>query len=62
MWPEDRAARIADLKQELLSRHERRRMVESDPELTAKERAKQLRDHDRVILRLLDQLIELEGH
>lgn len=62
MRVEDRTTRIASLKRELLSRHERRRTVETDPELPAKERAKQLRDHDRLILRLLDQLIKLEGH
>jgi len=59
--PEDRAGRIASLKQELLSHHEHRRKVETDPELTAKERAKRLRDHDRLILRLLDQHVVLEA-
>ena len=62
MVSEDRAEQIARLKRELLLHHERRKMVEEDAELIAEDRARDLRYHDRLILRLLDQLIKLEGH
>ncbi len=37
-------------------------MVEDDPKLSPDERADQLAYHDRLAMRLLGQLIELEGH
>jgi hypothetical protein len=60
--PEDRTERIASLKRQLLFHHERRKMAETDPNVSAEDRAEQLEYYDRLALRLLDQLIELEGH
>ncbi len=62
MTPEDRADRIASLKRQFRFHHKRREMVEDDPELSPDERADQLEYHDRLVMRLLGQLIELEGH
>ena len=60
--PEYRASRLASLRRELFFHHERRKMVETDPKLTAEERVEQLEYHDRLVMRLLGQLIKLEGH
>jgi len=57
-----RHARLASVKRQLLFHRGRRKMVETDPELSAEERAALLKYHDRLILRLRDQLIDLEGH
>ncbi len=62
MNPDDRTDQIASLKRQLRFHHERRKMVEQDPDLTPDERADQLAHHDRLVMRLLDQLIDLEGH
>ncbi len=62
MIPEDRADRITSLKRQLRFHHERRKVVETDPELTPEERADQLEYHDRLVLRLLGRLIDMEGH
>ena len=47
MDPDDRRDRIANLKQQLHFYNGRRKMVETDPELTADERPEQLEYHDR---------------
>jgi hypothetical protein len=62
MIPEDRADRIASLKRQLFFHQGRRKMVETDPELTADERLEHLEYHDRLVVRLLGQLIDQEGH
>lgn len=54
--------RLASLKRQLRFHHERRKMVESDPDLTPYERVERLECHDLLRMRLLGQLIELEGH
>ena len=59
---DDRTFRLTSLRRELFFHRERRKQVETDPELTADERAEHLEYHDRLIMRLLGQLIELEGH
>ncbi len=60
--PDHRISRLASLRRELFFHQERRKMVETDPELTADERVEHLEYHDRLVMRLLGQLIELEGH
>lgn len=62
MTAEDRADRIASLPRQLRFHHTRREVVEDDPELSPDERADQLEYHDRLAVRLLGQLIELEWH
>ena len=59
---DDRAFRLTSLRRELFFHRERRKQVETDPELTADERGEQLEYHDRLVMRVLGQLIELEGH
>ena len=57
-----RNTRLASLKRQPLFHRGRRKMVETDPELTVEERADQLEYHDRLVMRLLGQLIEPEEH
>jgi len=59
---EFRASRLASLKRQLHFHHERRKLVEHDPKLTTDERADHLEYHDRLVMWLLGQLIEMEGH
>ena len=54
--------RLDSLKQQLFFHHERRRLVETGPKLTSDQRVEQLEYHDRLVMRLPIQLIELEGH
>jgi hypothetical protein len=62
MSQEDRTHQIASLKRQLLFHHARRKQVEQTPELTPDERTEQLEYHDRLVMRLLGQPIDLEGH
>ncbi len=62
MTPEDRTNRIASLKRQLRLHQERRQQVGTDPDLNPEERTEQIEHHDRLVMRLLGQLIELEGH
>jgi hypothetical protein len=57
-----RNTRLASLKRQLHFHHERRKLVEHDPKLTTDERADHLEYHARLVMRLLGQLIDLEGH
>jgi len=61
MTSEDRATRSASLKWQLRFHHERRKMVETDPELTPDLRAMELAYHDKIIARLQQQVRYLEG-
>jgi hypothetical protein len=57
-----RASGVASLRRQLRFHHERRKQVETGPELTADKRVAHLEYHARLVMRLLGQLIDLEGH
>jgi hypothetical protein len=59
--PRDRQGRIINLNRQLRFHQERRKMVETDPELTAEDRTRKLTYHHWVIDRLRGQLIDVEG-
>ncbi len=56
MTAEDRTARIASLKRQLFFHQNRRKMVQTDVELSAEERAEQREYHDRLVMRLLGRV------
>ena len=60
--PESRASRLASLRQEPFFHRERRKMVETDPDLRDADRARQLAYLDKLMQRLRQQLLDLKGH
>ncbi len=60
--PGSRNSLLASLRRQLFFHRARRKIVVTDPELTPDERVEQLEYYDRLVMRLLGQLIELEGH
>ena len=59
---DDRAFRLTSLRRELFFHRERGKQVETDPDVTADDRAKQVAYHDKIIKRLRQQLVDLEGY
>jgi len=59
---EYRTSCLDSLRHELFFHQERRKMVETNPELTAEDLVEQLEYHDRLVMRVLGELINLEGH
>lgn len=62
MKRENHAEQITTFKRQLHFHNERGKTVETDPELTAEDRTRNLAYHEWVMDRLRGRLIDLEGH